>query len=765
MRGSKGFAGILTFWVLLGVSWALAEASGSLPLPPNLPPADTFGKAVGASDLEEKKANAEVRMGGASLERVNPRPVFRKVPPYEGGGFRFELPYVSVSRKDILLSSMADPDCSNYNLPDLLALLERPEFADFRPWQGNPAPEEKQKALEKRAQSLADGKCPDSTWNLPYSSVIATREAAGALKRAWERFEDRYFWRVVTDVNNPTYWFPFCGLGLGLDSKSVGPRPPIDFIPQGSLPPELGGLLTKEIADVVSQFKANLPWDPQKGVRESTPNYHPESSGQFRKPLYLPFVPTVPPGEFCDNLPLKIPILYIPAMSFSVCGFTVWTSPGYPDRPWLFDQGEADRRIREGVLHAYSKYYPEYLLEALAALLPLSQVGSTIGGVLNTLSSASLTDPSSVADAISRVEGLAYFPIPWQAPILGGGAVITPVYDYLYPDALRIGADILTIYDMVGVLLQGESLGLLEKGALALYYLQPVLEYMEQPLLPGIIDTPLQDTPAGKAINALYGVVREVVSAGIEGFTKGLGMAAQAAFGPDKGPIFEAGVRVLLAPFTDLLASDDPRYFVSKTLSLLVGIDHFLATFTGQGFNFQNKVNGVLVSPGVWRFEELKRVFPPSAPLTQRLFGYASFFGAWSEMRATLIPDPFARWANPMEYTLAAVSRLVGFWHVPIRVDVCVKMVAIYPDFPRYMPLAPYLLPFAGEQINWGWFNVPEGYPLPLVKGLPGGALPALGPDHPYSGKYTGAPGLIDLYEEKLLGFPKSQSKPTGGNP
>lgn len=745
------FASVLWGWGVLGWASSSSPPSPSLPDPStiNIPSLAPTGK-----EIEDKNALYEVRGMGAALERVNPRPVFRQPAPYEGGGVRLELPYVSVSRKDILFSRMADPDCPNYDLPSFAKLLERPEFAAFRPWSDEASPEEKQKALEDRAKSLADGHCPDATWSLPYSSVIATREAAGALKRAWERFEDRYFWRVVTDINNPIYWLSFCGLGLGVESYSKGPRPPIDFIPQGSLPPELGAYLTKDIADLVSRFKADyFPLDPQKGVREATPNYHPESSGQFRKPLYLPFIPTVAPREFCDNLPIKLPILHIPAVRLSVCGVTVWTTPDYPDRPWLFDQGEADRRIQNAMAHAYARYYPDYLLEALLTLLPLSQLGNTATGILDTLSQAPLT-PAGVADAISRVEGLMYFPVPWQAPILGGGAVITPVYDYLYPDALRIGADILTIYDMVGTLLKGDSLILLEKGALALYYLQPVLEYMDQPLLPGIVDLTLRQTPVGTAVEELYRIVRDVVAEGLDAFANGLSATAQAAFGPTAGLAFEAGVRIILAPLKEILApGSDPKYFVRSTLKLLADIDRFLAAFQGTGFNFQNRINGVLVSPGLWRFEELKRVFPPSAPLTQRLFGYASFFGAWSEFRATIIPDPGAKWANPLEFSLAAISRLLGFWHVPIAIDVCIGGVAVYPEIPRYMPLAPYFLPFAGEQINWGWFSVPEGYPLPLVKGIPGGPLPALGADHPYSGKYTGAPGLADFYEKVLLGL------------
>lgn len=109
---------------------------------------------------------------------------------------------------------------------------------------------------------------------------------------------------------------------------------------------------------------------------------------------------------------------------------------------------------------------------------------------------------------------------------------------------------------------------------------------------------------------------------------------------------------------------------------------------------------------------------------------------------------------------LALLSRLVGFWHIPFWIDVCPPFYAtVGVDLPRYMPVAPYFLPFVGERIHWGWFNVPEGYPVPLVKGIPGAPAPSLGTSHPLSGKdLSGGGSLItDLYERTLLGLQPSR--------
>lgn len=763
--------------LILSLSWLLGMGMASTPVPnPSIPQAQNPEE-----HLEAKTLLWELRHMGPTLERVNPRSILRKLQPYEGTGYRVELPYVVVSRKDRQIIAMVDPDCPEYLPSSALELLEKPQFASIRPWVGNPSPEAKKKAVEQWGERLRDGQCTDGTWRLPYSSTLATQEAAGKLKRAWERFEDRYFWRTVTDLNNPTYWLPFCLLGLGFNSFTQGGRPPKDFIPQEGLPPEVGNSFSQEILDLVSTFKKNYAGNLGlsgltgfSGEREAEENYLPESYGQFRKPLYLPFIPSIAPSQFCDNLPIKFPIFHIPATEVRACGVPVWSSPDYPDRPWVFDQGEADRRIQDAMAHAYARYYPDYLLDALVALLPFSNVldkfsgggqgGASVEGnidsILNSLKGipshpqAQSDLGSAIADVLNNIEGIMYFPVPWQAPIAGGGAVITPVYDYLYPDPLRVSVDLMTIYDMVGALLKGEALTPLEKVALALYYLQPLMEFMDQPILPGVVEMRYRETPVGGAVNALYGIVRGVAMGTLTAFQSGLRTAAEKAFGPEAGAAFALGATVILAPLKEIFDSPDPDYFVAESLKLLVKLDGFLISFTGgkEGFRLQNRINGVLVSPGLWRFETLKRVFPPSAPITQRLFGYASFFASWSEFQATIIPDPTAYWA-PGEYALAAISRLVGFWHLPIKIDVCINGVTVFPDIPRYMPLAPYFLPFMGERIQWGWMSIPEGYPIPLVKGLPGGVLPALGSDHALSGYFGGYPGLVKLYEEKILGL------------
>jgi hypothetical protein len=60
---------------------------------------------------------------------------------------------------------------------------------------------------------------------LPLSSLEATREVARDLRRAWQRFEERYYWRVITELNNPAFWFAYCLAGVSGARSFLRPFP------------------------------------------------------------------------------------------------------------------------------------------------------------------------------------------------------------------------------------------------------------------------------------------------------------------------------------------------------------------------------------------------------------------------------------------------------------------------------------------------------------------------------------------------------------
>jgi hypothetical protein len=129
-------------------------------------------------------------------------------------------------------------------------------------------------------------------------------------------------------------------------------------------------------------------------------------------------------------------------------------------------------------------------------------------------------------------------------------------------------------------------------------------------------------------------------------------------------------------------------------------------------------------APGFWKLEQLKRYFPPSHPLIQEAFGYASFFQVYNQLAFSTVPDPTASWA-PGEYALAQVQRMLGYWFVPFKLKVVTHepWVLPTPDLPRLRPVAPYLLPYTVERTHYSWISVPEGYEIPRVRGLPGASV------------------------------------------
>lgn len=114
--------------------------------------------------------------------------------------------------------------------------------------------------------------------------------------------------------------------------------------------------------------------------------------------------------------------------------------------------------------------------------------------------------------------------------------------------------------------------------------------------------------------------------------------------------------------------------------------------------------------PGVWKLEEFKRLLKPSNPSYMEHVGYASFFEAWNELRATVLPEP----------AYAKALRPILYWAVGIRIDIDPSTCGVCPiPVPYPVSVAPFLLPFAGPQMKWGWVSVPEGYEIPRVKGRP----------------------------------------------
>jgi hypothetical protein len=220
------------------------------------------------------------------------------------------------------------------------------------------------KKIEAQKQ-LDLAKCPQYEYTVPFSLEEDSRKVAQALRRAWMRLEDRGYWRVMTQLNNPGMWFSHC-----LISWSDGPNPSL---------PEVRFSISKD--DVAAALGGNVTY--------------PEPEVPLRLDSYLP-IPTVPASDYCDDFTMEIlPLMYIPGFCIAVYGFTLFCTGDYPQPIWFNDQ-EATSRVTEAITHMQTKYLADYQVEVIKELAPLK-------------------------------DGRVFMPMPWSNPIPGGGAVIAPI--------------------------------------------------------------------------------------------------------------------------------------------------------------------------------------------------------------------------------------------------------------------------------------------------------------------------------------------------
>lgn len=124
------------------------------------------------------------------------------------------------------------------------------------------------------------------------------------------------------------------------------------------------------------------------------------------------------------------------------------------------------------------------------------------------------------------------------------------------------------------------------------------------------------------------------------------------------------------------------------------------------------------VAKGIWPLEELKRRFPPSRFEIHESLGYTSYFQVFGTLASTILPDPNAHWSG--DYPAVVFLRSLHFWDIPVVF--CVGPSGIYVcevKIPYPFFVKPYILPYMGPRYLWDWVSVPEGYPIPRVRGIP----------------------------------------------
>jgi hypothetical protein len=128
------------------------------------------------------------------------------------------------------------------------------------------------------------------------------------------------------------------------------------------------------------------------------------------------------------------------------------------------------------------------------------------------------------------------------------------------------------------------------------------------------------------------------------------------------------------------------------------------------------------VSRGIWPLEEVKRWFPPSRPEVHEALGYTTYFQVFGKMDFTVLPDPKAAWGTA-EYGPVVFVRSLHIWNTPLIIDFDTPtgIPVVYPDVPNIRPIfiPPYMIFYFAPRYYYDWVSVPEGYPIPRVKGTP----------------------------------------------
>lgn len=248
--------------------------------------------------------------------------------------------------------------------------------------------------LWRKAREAKDPKdVPTYEWVLPVSSVEGSREVARGLRKAWQRLEERTYWRVMAELNNP-FSFIACTLGF------------YDWF-HGSLNPPKPEASVSVLPDYFPK-DFSLPL-PAKDV---------EADGLLRLDYYSYFymgVPNVPGSDFCSQFPFDFWPLMIPALKFyNVPIFDEVTFPkDYPNPIWLDTDG-AVNRVTRAEEYAAKNYLRDYEKDVLEALAPIK--------------------PDSALDSIKQGKEPGFFlGTDWSGALLGSGVAVSPVMQFV-PD-------------------------------------------------------------------------------------------------------------------------------------------------------------------------------------------------------------------------------------------------------------------------------------------------------------------------------------------
>ena len=198
----------------------------------------------------------------------------------------------------------------------------------------------------KACVAKGQGDCKTYEFTAPYSLDSATVEVATKLRAAWQRLEDRYYWRAMTRLNNPAMVLTHCSIDWKSGQQAEQAKITLN-VDDSMVPQDLAGKIPQQQPDDKMQL---------------------DRYGLF---------PQVPNTDYCHDLSLDLTIMYLPgtcvyfgaAKVFCIQGDQASLNPLAPN-PIGFRNDLAVERIKKAVQEANTDYLKDYGQDVLGALTP-----------------------------------------------------------------------------------------------------------------------------------------------------------------------------------------------------------------------------------------------------------------------------------------------------------------------------------------------------------------------------------------------------------
>lgn len=208
---------------------------------------------------------------------------------------------------------------------------------------------------ECKAKDPKATNCNKYSYKVPYSLDTATVQVGQNLRTAWQRLEDRMYWRAMTSLNNPMMLASHCIIDWGQNAPATAPNITINVMP-GMYPSELNGKIKQQPVD------DNLQMDRYS------------------------ILPNVPNSDYCAGLDPDFTLMYLPGTCvyapsgtklFCIEGDQQTLNPLAP-KPIDFQYGQALKRVADAIKTTEKEYQEEYYQDVLKALKPTAKFLPTL---------------------------------------------------------------------------------------------------------------------------------------------------------------------------------------------------------------------------------------------------------------------------------------------------------------------------------------------------------------------------------------------------